>query len=267
MQLLALIFNKWNKRQGQKQEAPQLTMDEQIEQAKIDDNLRSDLIRSYQPYVAKIASKVCKQYIDQSRDEYSVAMEAFNEAINHYQSDQGSSFLSFAEMVIRRRVIDYIRKESRQTRDIYLENETNDEEQSSESVAQINASVAQYEAMKESERRRYDILEYQEILKTYEISFQELVEACPKHIDARDNAKQIAKLLASREEFIEHLREKKQLPMKDLLKSVKCSRKTVERNRKYIIAMAIIYIHGFDSLKSYIEPESPEEESRREGNM
>lgn len=265
--MLALIFNKWNKRQDEKKNTVQLTMEEQIEQAKANQVFRSDLIKSYQPYVAKIASKVCKQYIDQSRDEYSVAMEAFNEAIDHYQQNQGSSFLSFAEMVIRRRVIDYIRKESRQTRDIYLENETQDEEQSYESMAQINASVAQYEALKQSERRRYDILEYQEILSEYDISFQDLVEACPKHIDARDNAKHIAKLLASREEYIEHLKEKKQLPMKDLLKNVKCSRKTVERNRKYIIAMAIIYIYGFNSLKSYIEPESPLEENRREGNM
>jgi RNA polymerase sigma factor len=241
------------------------SLESSVEQAKNDPIFRNDLIKQYQPFIAKVTSKVCKQYIDQSRDEFSVGIEAFNEAIDHFQSKQGSSFLSFAEMVIRRRVIDYIRKETRQTRDIFLEPDTNDEENQAESLAQVSASLAQYSDYKESERRTEDILEYQQQLIQFDITFADLVEHCPKHIDARENAKQIAKYLASQPEHVDYLLQKKQLPMKDLLKSVNCSRKTVERNRKYIIAMALIYIGDHQSLRSYIEPE--QDLCRKEGNQ
>jgi RNA polymerase sigma factor len=262
--LLSLIIGKWMKKR-QSTSSNTTSLELSVERAKEDPIFRNDFIKQYQPFIAKVTSKVCKQYIDQSRDEYSVGIEAFNEAIDHFQPDQGSSFLSFAEMVIRRRVIDYIRKETRQTRDIFLEPDTTDEENQVESLAQVSASLAQYSDYKESERRKEDILEYQQQLVQFDITFADLVELCPKHIDARENAKQIAKYLASQPEHIDHLLQKKQLPMKDLLKSVNCSRKTVERNRKYIIAMALIYIGDYRSLRSYIEPE--QDLSRREGNQ
>jgi RNA polymerase sigma factor len=250
--LLLFIVKKWiNKVQSTYTNPASLEL--LVAQAKEDNQTRNDLIKQYQPFIAKVASKVCKRYIDSSRDEFSVALEAFNEAINHFQTSQGSSFLSFAEMVIRRRVIDYIRKETRQTRDIYLEQDSADEEVT-ESIAQVSASVAKYTLSQESERRKTDIIEFQKQLLDFDITLSELAELCPKHIDARENAKQIAKFLASQPELIRHLLEKKQLPMKELLKFVQCSRKTVERNRKYIIAMSLIYVGDYSSIRSYIEP-------------
>ncbi|EGL82689.1 RNA polymerase, sigma 28 subunit, SigI [Caldalkalibacillus thermarum TA2.A1] len=276
--MLAMIVGKWLNKQSSvsietssiehKTETSSIehdtsSIEELVKQAKVNIEMRNELISQYTPFMIKVTSKVCKQYIDRSRDEFSIAMEAFNEAIETYDADQGSHFLSFAEMVIRRRVIDYIRKETRQTRDIFLEQESKDDEEQVESLAQINASISQYHKELERERRREEIQEYQLLLKKFDITFSELVECCPKHIDARENAKQIAKTLASKPELANYLMEKKQLPLKQLLKFVQCSRKTVERNRKYIIAMALIYIGQFESLRVYIEPEQIQH--RKEG--
>jgi RNA polymerase sigma factor len=211
-----------------------------IDKAKKDMEKRNELLMQYKPFMIKVTSKVCKQYIDVSRDEYSIALEAFNEAIETYHKDHGSHFLSFAEMVIRRRVIDYIRKETRQTRDIFLEQEKAEDEEQPESYAQVSASLSQFTVEQENERRKEDIVEYKKHLSKFDISFTDLIYSCPKHIDARDNAKRIARLLAADQRFVDYLLQKKQLPMKDLLKFVKCSRKTIERNRKYIIAMVLI---------------------------
>jgi RNA polymerase sigma factor len=137
-----------------------------------------------------------------------------------------------------------------------LEQEKQDEEDNPmESYALISASVDQYHLKQERERRQEEILVYKDKLKKYDITFNELVEQCPKHQDARENARQIAKLLASTPKLKQFLIEKKQLPIKDLLNCVRCGRKTIERNRKYIIAMALISIYQLDSLRSYIEPE------------
>ncbi|WP_311775135.1 RNA polymerase sigma-I factor [Alkalihalobacillus sp. TS-13] len=220
-----------------------------------DEDLRNELLEDYQPFIKKVTSKVCNQYIDQSRDEYSIGLTAFNEAINQYQEGQGSRFLTFADMVIRRRVIDFIRKEARQNRYVFLEPEETDEEgRVEDSFAEQQAAISHYDQQLQVENRVYEIEEYQELLKGYGITFKVLSKNCPKHIDARENAKQIAQLLAENEKLAAYLTEKKQLPIKDLLNMVSCSRKTIERNRKYIIAIALIYIGGYTSLRSYIEP-------------
>lgn len=141
--MISMIIGKWMKKR-QATSSDKENLESRVEYAKKDSIFRNDLIRQYQPFIAKVASKVCKQYIDQSRDEFSVAIEAFNEAIDHFNAEQGSGFLSFADMVIRRRVIDYIRKETRQTRDVFLESDSLNEENQVESLAQISASITQY---------------------------------------------------------------------------------------------------------------------------
>jgi RNA polymerase sigma factor len=46
---------------------------------------------------------------------------------------------------------------------------------------------------------------------------------------------------------------KKQLPIKQLQNMAEVSRKTIERNRKYIIAVAIILAGDYVYLKEYIK--------------
>jgi len=46
----------------------------------------------------------------ENSEEYSVALLAFNEAINAYDEEKHSNFLVFSEQVINRRLIDYKEK-------------------------------------------------------------------------------------------------------------------------------------------------------------
>src|SRR6476620_328016 len=78
-----------------------------------DSKLRNDMIHSYKPFIAKTASTVCNRYINESDDEFSIGMIAFNEAIDKYSSDKGHSLIAFAEVIIKRRVIDYLRSQSK----------------------------------------------------------------------------------------------------------------------------------------------------------
>ncbi|WP_182101586.1 RNA polymerase sigma-I factor [Niallia taxi] len=225
-------------------------------QAKVDLQIRNDLLLDYQPFILKAASKASKRYVSQSHDEFSVALEGFNEAIDQYEVDNKYGFLSFASMVIRRRVIDFIRKEIRQTRDIYLDgNFTDDgEEGFVESPAQIKGSLDEFNRTIEQEETVNEIEDFEQALSRYDISLYQLVELSPKHQDARENAKQIAKTIAENNELLDYLNEKQQLPIKQLVEMVSCSRKTIERNRKYIIALTLIHVGGYSNLKEFIEP-------------
>ncbi|UUZ90621.1 sigma-70 family RNA polymerase sigma factor [Paenibacillus sp. P25] len=149
--------------------------------------LRNQFITDYQPYVAKVTSRFCKRYVDPARDdEFSIALAAFNEAINQYSPQAGRSFLGFAEQVIRRRLIDYVRKEQRFSQQIpYSTFEVEDEEDNIVNPIEIHQAIEQYEKQKGMEERRSEILDLNSTLQEFGIQFADLVEASPKHDDSR----------------------------------------------------------------------------------
>ncbi|WP_456279465.1 RNA polymerase sigma factor SigI [Bacillus sp. AK128] len=213
--------------------------------------LKEELINDYKPFIAKTVSKVCKRYITEADDEFSIGLIAFNEAIEKYSPEKGSSLLAFAELIIKRRVIDFIRKESRQ-QTVNLDSTLQDEE-TVQNRYEVDAAVEDYQLKLETEHRRDEIFHYQNVLKQFDLTFQDLVEHSPKHADARENAMRVAKAVIQNPEFKRILFEKKRLPMKDLEKEVEVSRKTIERNRKYIIAVSIIMASDYTYLKEYVK--------------
>ncbi len=63
---------------------------------------------------------------------------------------------------------------------------------------------------------------------------------------------EVASFIVNEKELKDKLFLKRQLPIRLIEKHVKVSRKTIERNRKYIIAMVIILAGDYVYLKDYI---------------
>lgn len=217
-----------------------------------DQHVQNYLLQSYQPFIAKCVSEVCKRYIDPKRDdEFSIGLSAFNEAILSYSPDRGSSFLSFAKLVVKRKIIDYIRYTQKKPVAVSLD-ETYDAEQM-ENPTEIVAVKKMYQQEQDAWYRREEIADFTQKLKEYKISLAELTEVAPKHRDARDSAVGIARLIFEDDELREHVHRKKKLPIKDLLKVVDVSKKTLERNRKFILAIFIVLSEDFIYLKDYLK--------------
>ncbi|MGG1400144.1 RNA polymerase sigma factor SigI [Bacillus salipaludis] len=215
--------------------------------------LLNELIESYKPFIAKTVSSVCKRYIYETDDEFSIGLLAFNEAIEKYSSERGSSLLSFSEVLIKRRVIDYIRKQTK-NQHISLDFQTSSLEEESPGTVIVNElSLENYHKKTDEQLRKDEIIQFQQLLKTFDLNFSDLVEHSPKHADARKNAILTAKMIVDHPELKEILLEKKRLPIKQLEKMVETSRKTIERNRKYIIAIALILSGDYVFLKDYIK--------------
>lgn len=222
--------------------------------------LRNQFITDFQPYVAKVTSRFSKRYIDPARDdEFAVALSAFNEAITQYSFTAGRSFLSFAETVIRRRLIDYVRKEQRFSLQVpYSSFEVEDEEENIVNPVEIHQAVLEYELQEGMEERRGEILELNRVLQEFDIRFADLADASPKHADSRYSLVAIGKLLAEDAQMMRTLLGKRMLPIKELLEVVNVSRKTLERNRKFIIAIAIIHNGPYPYLRYYLNPVKPQ---------
>ena len=217
-----------------------------------DEALQNELINSYKPFIAKSVSSVCKRYINETDDEFSIGLIAFNEAIQKYNSDKGGSLLSFADLLIKRRVIDYIRRQPK-NQSVSFDLSEDKEEDHPQSNIEAEISFDEFQKSKETEHRREEIVQFSKILGEFGLSFQELIKQSPKHADARKNAMIVAKILVNNAELRELFMEKKRLPIKQLEDMVQVSRKTIERNRKYIIAISLILVGDYIYLKDYIK--------------
>lgn len=218
---------------------------------------REELIQRYLPFILKVTSQTCKRFVRMGEDdEVSIALIAFNEALDKYDCSQNTSFFAFAEAVIKRRIIDYFRKKERENREIPW-SALNDEEEGQESHHQLEkltweGARARLFDEEANQMRRSEILEYNKQLAHYGITMQDLLEASPKHQDARVNAFRIAQLIYKNEKYRRHLEKTKSLPLKELEREVRVSRKTMERQRKYIIALTIILTGEYYFLQDYV---------------
>ena len=213
-----------------------------------------DLLFANWPFMKKTATFVCKRPIDEHDEEFSIAMNGFHEAIRTFDSKENASFQTFAHLIIRRRLVDFIRKESAR-KERYLLLEPVQEESSSQHFIFDEKSIHTYSENEKSASRREELLQYQQLLAEFNLSFEELTKCSPKHSDARKTAFHIAQMIAESDELYESLLKNKRLPLKEIEHLVEVSRKTLERHRKYIIAVVLLLNSDFIYIKDYVKGE------------
>lgn len=218
-----------------------------------DKQAREDFLHEYKPFVAKTAMNLCKRPLEWGqKDELSIALIAFNSAIDSYDAKKQVPFLPYAKVVIQNRLKDFFRKESRLSMEVPLE--TENEEGKTISPAEIQASWEDYRDRTIEDERQDELAEFEELLSTYGIEFEALVEVSPKHRDSRRTLLQVAGYINSHKELLNHLMIKKQLPVNDLVLAAGVNRKTIERGRKFIIASVLVihFANEFPYISSYI---------------
>lgn len=222
-----------------------------IEKVKNGDKLlRESFIRDYNPFIIKTVSGVTKRYVEfENSEEYSVGLLAFNEAIDSFDCSKGHNFLKLAEQVIRRRVIDYIRGNQKNNKVYpftYFEGEENNSFE--EKYLKID-----FDTEAESIELEEEIALFSKELESFDITLEDLVICAPKHKDSKQLCIQIARILAENKELYVKLIRKKTVPVVELMKLVDVNQKTIERNRKYIIAVCLILRSDLDDLKEYVK--------------
>lgn len=232
-----------------------------------DAELQERFLAKYRPFVAKVASRFAKRYIDPNADdEFSIAYHAFHEAVMNFSKSSGTSFFHFAETVMRRRLIDYARKEMRHRAHIpYSAFDTEDDDNNVINPVETKHAVERYSEAMAARERRLEIAEISEVLREFGISFEDLAEVSPKHVDSRMMLLEIGRTLGEDEALMSVLMSKKMLPIKELLDKVSVSRKTLERNRKYLIAVALIHSGSYPYLQDYLRPGIPHRDGKEAG--
>lgn len=196
---------------------------------------RESLIGHHRNFVLKVAAAYCKRPLDWNCDEFSVALVAFNEAIDSFQPDRGIPFLAFARLVIRSRLADFFRREERQTRETPVGSR-------GFSCVGREAWFAYADELAARERRE-ELETYRRLLARYGLDLHTLVKVTPRHRDTRRTLIYAARALARQRDLLAYVERTGRLPLQELERASGISRKVLERGRKYILALSLIFAY------------------------
>ena len=233
---------------------------QEILKAQHDEAALTKLIEEHKRFILAQAYHTVGHFVTGEDDEYSIALIAFHEAVKTYNPKKGD-FHAFASLVIRRRLIDYLKSESRHAAEIdvppeLMDGDVEDETQETAlglAVRRKEAELSeQNNASPGSNPIRDEIEAVQQILKGYGFSFFDLTECSPKAEKTKAAcAKAVAALLADHA-LLDKLRRTKALPMKELTECSGVPRKILDRHRRYVIAAAEILNGEYPLLAEYM---------------
>lgn len=215
-----------------------------------DRQTREDFLAESQPFVRHVAVQTCGRFLEWGRDEeLSEALIAFNEAINHFEPGKGVPFLAYARLLIKRRLIDYFRRQKHNdtlSLDLAEVNQAVD----------LRLSVAEFREREQNRERAQEIQEFASELSKWGLQFQDLVETSPKHRDTRASLLRAAQTLAFTPTLWHQVEEKGKVPIQALAAEAGFHPKVLERGRKYLLAVALLMArrHDYIYLREYVIP-------------
>ncbi len=210
-----------------------------------------ELILSSMPFIRAQVSKYLNQPVfDNSLDEVSIAMIAFHEAIQSYQKDKGA-FFAYAALLIRSRLVDYTRSQSKHVSHISLDAPVSDEND----ALQIDRFAHTHDHSDQILVREATLQEIEELaeqLKTYGLTFSDIASNAPKQNRSKEACQKILSCARKHSEVLDELVHKKRLPLKKLCEIAQVDRKTAERHRRYLVGLLLIYTNGYEILRSHL---------------
>lgn len=224
---------------------------EQVYAAKESVQAADQLIGDYLPFIRAETAKFLKRPPEEGRDdELSIAMIAFHEAIGGYAKHRGS-FLKYASMLIRSRLIDYARKERRHRQTVSLDAPAVGEE--SASLGETLPEERDHpEESAHRQATRQEIEELSRQMESFGVSLSDVADNCPKQQRTLQACRKALAYARENSWLLEELVHGKKLPLAKLSDGSGVERKTLERHRKYLVALLLIYTNGYEIIRGHL---------------
>lgn len=221
-----------------------------VTDAKNNEDSLNKLVSQYENFILRCASSAAREYISKSDDEWSIALSAFSEAIKNYSAGKGS-FLNFAELVIRRRIIDFMRGKSRYAPEVSVNPSLFGTDSQDEEDYYMQSEIAK-KVSSVDDTLKLEITLANEIFLEYGFSFMDLTECSPKAEKTKKSCSKAVAYLLKNPILLNEIKIKKQLPLNIIEINTKIPRKLLERHRKYIIAAVEIMSGDYPNLAEYM---------------
>lgn len=220
----------------------------QVYQAKTDSRAADALISSYMPFIKSETAKFLKRPPDPSDDELSIAMFAFYEAVRSYTKSRGA-FLNFAALQIRSRLIDNYRREKRNKGQISLD--SSDEEQT-DLLETIPDSHNEYEENEIREATKQEIAELSAQMTDFGVSMTDVSDNSPRQSRTVESCRKAIAYARTHPDILEDFLRTKRVPIARLAEGAAVDRKSLERHRRYLVAVLLICTNGYEILRGHI---------------
>jgi RNA polymerase sigma factor len=225
-------------------------LDQHILDAIGSDERINKLIEDNKPYIQSRVSRYAP-YSDHDsiEDLFSIGLMAFYEAVKTYSPTKGH-FYPFADIVIRRRVIDALRKGSKDDAELTILDD--DEEEIGASKPVLAASMELFRRETEQNALIMEIEQFKSELEGMGITMDALAKHSPKHATLKASYKEIIKKIRNDADVRNAILEKKYFPVKRISEITNISPKKLERSRIYILAAMIIVYGEYSLLAEYL---------------
>ena len=219
-----------------------------VYEAKEDNQKADDLIRHYMPFIRAEASRFLGRTCTDSDDAFSIAMIAFHEAILGYNRLRGA-FLSYAALLIRSRLTDAQRKEDRHRNLISLDKA---DEEDRTMLDQLADPTDVYSQSQDLEATQQEIAELSTVMASFGVSFADVADQTPRQERTRKACLDAVGYAIENRQLLEELLRTKKLPISQLVLGSGVDRKTLERHRKYLLAMLLIQTNGYEIIRGHL---------------
>jgi RNA polymerase sigma factor len=218
-----------------------------LELAKANKHVLNTLLHDYMPFIKKCVSGVF--FKSQSKaDNLTDAMLAFTHSVQTYNPDNGT-FIQYAAVVIRNRLIDNARKELAVQKPLLsLSAKAGIEEKST--AWEAGVSLQAFDRVEEEKNLRLEIDAVNDEFSQWGFSWATLLKKCPKQERSRRIAMRIAETVRENPGLLADMLETRKLPITRLAEGF--PRKTLEKYRQYIVALIILSQGDYPYVYSFV---------------
>lgn len=204
------------------------------------------LVLDYLPFIKKEVGRIGGTALEYD-DKLSLGMLVFTNCVRQYEAQRGG-FLSYAAVCIRNRLLDETRRLGRGGAPLSLDAE----EEHAAATVEERASLEAYSCQRERRELREEIDVLAAQLARHGLSFGELARICPRQRRSRALCARLARQVCGDAALREAFQRDGRLPQGELAGRLGISAKTVEKHRRYIVALVVILLGDYPGIGSYI---------------
>ena len=224
---------------------------DQVYAAKEDAEAADALIGQYMGFIRSETVKFIHAAPENGHeDELSIAMLAFYEAVLSYERGRGA-FLPYAARAIRNRLIDHYRVEKRHGNVVSLHAPAGDQEDRPllDTLPDPRDQIGDYEARSASQQ---EIQEFSAQLGRFGITFSDVADNCPRQERTLSACRRVLDYARSHPQLLSQVEQTGKLPMAELALGSGVEKKTLERHRKYLVAILLAFTNGYEIIRGHL---------------
>ena len=223
----------------------------EVRAAQSDPAAADALVGRYMPFIRSETYKFTHAPLEAGHeDELSLATMAFYEAAMSYQRGRGA-FLPYAAAAIRNRLIDYQRAERRHGGTVSLDEPVGgaDGPLLAEALPDATDAIAAYDLRQAT---RAEIAEFGRQLAGFGLSFSDVADNCPRQERTMAACRAVLDCARANPALLDALVSTGRLPIRQLALGSGVDKKTIERHRKYLVAILLAFTNGYEIIRGHL---------------